>query len=383
MMKKMKMILPMVLLVGGLSGCANQNTAGNRYETLVTMDVNPGVQLKLDNRDRVVEAVAVNADAEVLLKDMDLTKADAKLAVNALLGGLVKEGYLTSENNTVLLSVENDDSQKRFQLEKQLSQEIQGTLKDLSIEGAILSQDLDIDDDIEKLITKYDISYGKATLIENILDEKDEKKTYTVEDLVKLDAQDLVLIYQQEEAKDDQKDAKSELTGSVNTSKYISKDDALAIVLKDAGLSKSQVKELEIDYDSERGVLTYEIEFEYGNHEYDYEVNAVSGAIEKDVDIDDDKKKATSTSSTQTTKKSTSKTTTKQNTSTTKKYTRDSALSLALKDAGLSKSKVKDLEIELDDGKVYEISFDYGQKEYSYDVHVNKGIINKEVERRD
>ncbi len=383
-MKKMKMILPMVLLVGGLSGCANQNSVST-YESLVTMDVNPGIQLKLDNNDRVIEALAVNADAEVLLKDMDLTKADAKVAVNALLGGLVKEGYLTTDNNTVLLSVENKDEQKRVQLEKLLSEEIQGTLKDLSIDGAILSQNLDIDDEIEKLIAKYDISYGKATLIEEILDEN--KKSYTIEDLVKLDAQDLVLIYQQEEARDEVKDEKREMSGTVSTSKYIGKDEALDIVLKDAGLTKSQVKELEVEYDSERGVLTYEIDFEYGNKDYDYEVNAVTGAIEKEVEIDDDRP-SSSSDTTQTNTKTDSNTTTQSdtntstNTVTTKSYTQDEVLTLVLKDAVLAKDQVKNLRIEKDDG-MYEIDFDYGNKEYSYDVHPTKGIVDKDVEAKD
>ena len=97
--------------------------------------------------------------------------------------------------NTVLLSVENDEEKERTALEEKLSQYIYSTLKNYSIEGAIFSQDIDIDDDIESLMEKYSISYGKANLIEEIIDEDEKQKKYTAGELAKLKIQDLILIY--------------------------------------------------------------------------------------------------------------------------------------------------------------------------------------------
>ena len=285
-MKKTNMIKLLgtgVIMLSMVTGCGNGQSA-QKYTSLVTLDVNPSIQLHLDEDDKVIEAIAVNDDAKKVLQDMELEQADANVAMNAVLGSLVKNGYLNANQNTVLLSVENDDDQARVALEDELSQYIYTTLKSYSIEGAIYSQDIDIDDDVESLMNKYSISYGKANLIEDIIDENDDaKKTYKVEDLVKLNAQDLILIYQSLDKDDTQKNA-NKMVGNVSTKQYITKDEALNIALKNASVSKSQIKELEIDYDMENGVLTYDIEFKYNQNEYEYEVSATKGIVEREVE---------------------------------------------------------------------------------------------------
>ena len=285
-MKKTNMIKLLgtgVIMLSMVTGCGNGQSA-QKYTSLVTLDVNPSIQLHLDEDDKVIEAIAVNDDAKKVLQDMELEQADANVAMNAVLGSLVKNGYLNANQNTVLLSVENDDNQARVALEDELSQYIYTTLKSYSIEGAIYSQDIDIDDDVESLMNKYSISYGKANLIEDIIDENDDaKKTYKVEDLVKLNAQDLILIYQSLDKDDTQKNA-NKMVGNVSTKQYITKDEALNIALKNASVSKNQIKELEIDYDMENGVLTYDIEFKYNQNEYEYEVSAAKGIVEREVE---------------------------------------------------------------------------------------------------
>ena len=297
-MNKMKMIKLLgvsTLMLSVMTGCGSGSRTQD-YTSLITLDINPSIQLQLDEKDKVIDAIAVNDDAKKVLEDMDLKQADANVAMNAVLGSLVKNGYLNANQNTVLLSVENDDDKERVALEDELSQYIYTTLKSYSIEGAIYSQDIDIDDDIESLMNKYSISYGKANLIEDIIDENDdEKKTYKVEDLVKLNAQDLILIYQSLNKDDAQKDT-HKMVGSVSTKQNISQDEALNVALKNASLTKDKIKNLEIDYDLENGALTYDIEFTYNQNEYEYEVSATKGIVEREVEPKVTTKPSTNTS---------------------------------------------------------------------------------------
>ena len=297
-MNKMKMIKLLgvsTLMLSVMTGCGSGSRTQD-YTSLVTLDINPSIQLQLDEKDKVIDAIAVNDDAKKVLEDMDLKQADANVAMNAVLGSLVNNGYLNANQNTVLLSVENDDDKERVALEDELSQYIYTTLKSYSIEGAIYSQDIDIDDDIESLMNKYSISYGKANLIEDIIDENDDaKKTYKVEDLVKLNAQDLILIYQSLDKDDTQKNA-NKMVGNVSTKQYITKDEALNIALKNASLTKDKIKNLEIDYDLENGALTYDIEFTYNQNEYEYEVSATKGIVEREVEPKVTTKPSTNTS---------------------------------------------------------------------------------------
>ncbi|MBQ8503559.1 MAG: fibronectin type III domain-containing protein [Clostridia bacterium] len=51
------------------------------------------------------------------------------------------------------------------------------------------------------------------------------------------------------------------------------------IALKNAGLKKSQVRDFECKLDTENGIRIYEVEFEYGQYDYEYDINATTGKI--------------------------------------------------------------------------------------------------------
>ena len=49
--------------------------------------------------------------------------------------------------------------------------------------------------------------------------------------------------------------------------------------LRHAGLSESQVNHLDVDLDRENGKLIYEVDFNSGNTEYDYDIDAETGEV--------------------------------------------------------------------------------------------------------
>ena len=68
----------------------------------------------------------------------------------------------------------------------------------------------------------------------------------------------------------------------------LSKEEAIAIALKDAGLEESQVSRLRAEFDIDDGVPEYDVEFTHDGWEYEYEIHAESGKILKwDKDWDD------------------------------------------------------------------------------------------------
>ncbi len=69
---------------------------------------------------------------------------------------------------------------------------------------------------------------------------------------------------------------------------YISKDSALSLAYTHAGVDGASVFGLECELDDDDGVAVYEVSFHSGSYEYDYEINAITGAIlESEKDIDD------------------------------------------------------------------------------------------------
>lgn len=66
---------------------------------------------------------------------------------------------------------------------------------------------------------------------------------------------------------------------SSSSSSLIGTSKAGTLALNHAGLKKSQVREYECKLDKENGIQVYEVEFEYGNYDYEYEINAKTGKI--------------------------------------------------------------------------------------------------------
>lgn len=71
-------------------------------------------------------------------------------------------------------------------------------------------------------------------------------------------------------------DTKSAQSGD---SSYIGLEEAKKIALKKAGLSAAQITYTEAELDYEDGIAVYQISFVSGSMEYEFEINAVSGAI--------------------------------------------------------------------------------------------------------
>ena len=56
-------------------------------------------------------------------------------------------------------------------------------------------------------------------------------------------------------------------------------DEAIAIALKDAGLQKDQIRDLDAELDNDNGTPHYDVDFEKDNRDYDYEIHAETGKI--------------------------------------------------------------------------------------------------------
>jgi len=373
----------MVLCIGGVFGFNRYNKM-YKVDSVIDFDVNPSIELSINKSEKVISVNALNEDGKIILDNMDLDKVDLDVAVNAIIGSMVKNGYISDIENSILVSVKNDDIDRANKLKDDITNSINEILSSSSIKGSVLSQTYDDNTENKKLAEDNNVSDGKAKLINNILksDIKDSKgKAYTFESLSKLSINELNLLLKEKKAS--VKDTST--SGTASDKGYIGKDKAKSIVFKDAGVSSSKVSALGIELDADDGILVYEVDFRYGNKEYDYEINAKTGKIiDKEVEVDDDYKESTTKPSTnQNTNNNTSN---KTNTNSTSTYIgKDKAKSIAFKDSGVDSIKVRDLEVELDkdDGVyVYEVSFEVNNTEYDYKINAKTGkIIDKEIDR--
>lgn len=346
-----------VLLIAGIFIAKNNGlgTSSNALAAVVSLDVNPSIELKVDNDEDVISATGLNADGKKVLEGMDLEDTDLDVAVNAIIGSMLKHGYLSEMQNSILLSVSGVEGYDANALETKLASEVNALLKG----GAVLSQNVtDADASLVKKADEYGITVGKASLINEIVK---NSKTHSFEQLAGLTINELNLISENIKLGG----IKSE--GKASAKSYIGKDAALSAALKAAGLTKDQVKNIEIELDYEHGVMVYEVEFDRGYDEYDYDINAKTGAVVSyDNEINGKDVKSTGSSN--------------KNTSTAKENVigNAAAKSAALKHAGVTESQATELKVELDreDGKlVYEVEFKSAGYEYDYEIDAVKGTV--------
>lgn len=183
-----------------------------RADATIYLDVNPSVELKIDRNEKVISAEANNADGEQILEEMDLKHTDLDVAMNALIGSMVKHGYLSEARHVVLVSVESSDSRKAEQLKSHVSEEIYAYLENLIGSGKVFEQQIQRDTELNKIAKTYRITPGKAAIMKKIV------QLYPELDYVKLASLSLeeLMEYLETDEEDDLEEWKEEQKSSLS-----------------------------------------------------------------------------------------------------------------------------------------------------------------------
>ena len=348
----------LVLIIAGVFAVKNLGAPSDTLAAVVSLDVNPSIELNVDKDEKIISAKGLNDDGRRVLGDMELEGSSLEVAVNAVIGSMLKNGYLDDMANSILVSVSGVNGYDADKLRSTLADDVNRQLENCSV----LSQDVsNADSDTVKLADKYGITVGKAALIRQIV-AADSRHSF--EELAPLSINELNLIA------DGKTLSGIASNGAAASSKaYIGRDAAVDAALGHAGVTRSEVRKLDVDLDYEHGSMVYEVEFKVGAAEYEYDIGAADGdivwyEIERDGTVEQggsaiDGKAAISS---------------------------DDAKTAALNHAGLTTAQVTHLKAELDreGGKlVYEIEFKSGGHEYEYVIDAATGAVIKSEKEHD
>ena len=257
----------------------------------VWIDVNPSVELVIDESARVFSCAAVNGDAENVLDGLDLTGMDVAVSAQKVVDTMMGHGYLTESANSILLSVSADEVGKGQQLTEKLSLYLSEFLGRSGFEAAIVGQNLPSDTEMEDYAKRNGISVGKAWIVKKLLS---ARNTLKEEELLELTTQELLLLLTEPEtAPSGEKPAPEDYTiyGKVSTGDYIAPEEAVNIALSHTEHTKSEM--IGCEFDCYRGLIVYEVEFIADGVEYEVKVHGQTGEVleveaEPDEDFDRD-----------------------------------------------------------------------------------------------
>ena len=338
-----------VMLLGG-GGLFYQRA--NAVASVVSLDVNPSIELKVDRSERVLACTPLNEDAKAILADMgngaDLKGAKLAVAVNAIVGSLVRNGYLNSISSAIMISVEDKDTARAEKLQRELTSTVDGVLQTSESRASVLTQTLTQDAGLTQQARENSISTGKAALVNRVL---------AINPSLKFDALANLSV---EELKD--------LAEAGAPAMPIGKDAAAYAAEQYAGTTALDSVTAEVDSELDESPAHYEVELHTAWGEFEYLVDAYTGKV-----FSGQKDLLAAVSTPNATTKPTAP-------SDGADIGHAKAKSIALNHAGLSENQAYDMDIELDDEDgtlVYEVEFKSGGMEYSYEINAATGAILK------
>ena len=353
--------LALVLLGGG--GIFYQQA--HAVASVVSLDVNPSIELKVSKSEKVLVCTPLNEDAKAILADMgdgaDLKGAKLDVAVNAIVGSLVRNGYLNSISSAIMISVEDNDTARAEKLQRELTSTVDGVLQTSEAKASVLTQTLTQDAGLEQQARENSISTGKAALVNRVL---------ALNPALKFDALAKLSV---EELKD--------LAEAGAPAMPIGKAAAAYAAEQYAGTTALDSVTAEVDSELDESPAHYEVELHTAWGEFEYLVDAYTGKVisgQKDlpstVSARNDAVKPSQPVSPP------AQSSQPAQPSGSADIGHAKAKSIALNHAGVSENEAYDMDIELDDEDgilVYEVEFKSGGMEYSYEIDAASGTILK------
>ena len=368
-----------ILVFGGIMGL-NVYNGNQAIVSTVLLDVNPSIEIQLNKHERVLAVKALNEDAKEVIGTMDFSGSSLEITINALIGSMLRNGYISDAANSILVTVDCNDPATGKELQAKLMAEISTLLESSNNSVALLGQTITSDKDIAQLAEEYGITAGKAKLIAQIVA---QNPAYVFADLVPMTINELNLLSESRNISL----GDIETVGTASDASYIGESAAKTAALTHAGIDAASATNIKCELDWEHGIMVYEVEFYANGYEYDYDINAVTGEVVKyEKEADDDYRPSTSQNSTQSSTASapssggTSSSSGSTGATATSYIGEAAAKTKALSHAGVSASNIWDYECDFDydDGiAVYEISFKSGGYEYDYDINAMTGEVVK------
>lgn len=141
----------------------------NTITSVLTIDVNPSLEINLNKDNEVVSVIALNDDSKELLKDKSFKGDTIDEAINTLVDLLKEKNYLSEETNTILINVKSDNENLSSIVKESVDKVT--TKKEINTEVVVL--EVEETDELKKLAKEYNITLSKAYYIsEQIKDQE-------------------------------------------------------------------------------------------------------------------------------------------------------------------------------------------------------------------
>jgi len=138
----------------------------NKIVTTITLDINPSIEMGLNYKNEVVKINGLNEDGKKILNSENFKGDDLEDAIEEITEIVIEKGYITEENNYILINVSGND------MKSEVSNLINKEFKEENVNCNVIFQEINTES--KEMAEKYGISESKASYIESIIKENND-----------------------------------------------------------------------------------------------------------------------------------------------------------------------------------------------------------------
>lgn len=156
-------IASILIIVIGIIGFIIWN---NKAASIITLDINPSIEIRLNKDDKVINVIALNNDAKNIISN-NLKSKSIDEALDTIANNLIEEGYVKENQIEIIIYSSGIINSKDVELKiKNNFEEREINAETLVIES--------ISKEDEKLAGKYNVSPAKISYIKSIIQDNED-----------------------------------------------------------------------------------------------------------------------------------------------------------------------------------------------------------------
>lgn len=247
-MKKFKPLLLVMALVAIVMTVVACSSTANAEESYVTIDINPSVELIVNEREKVVYVNALNEDAEVLLADLNLVGMPVDEATDLIIETAIALGYIDVEASDTVVEVSStSDTALGEQIRERVKVAVNEAFQNRGVYGR--AKDKGFTPDFIAEAESYGVTPGFLFLAQSVVAVQDD---ITLEDALLMTQEDLRDILK--DAKEAAKDVIADLRDAFFTAREEIRDTyapTLEQLHTDIALLNTQIADVEAQIEVE------------------------------------------------------------------------------------------------------------------------------------
>ncbi len=189
-------------------GCSSKE---DNKLTILTLDINPSIELVINKEGNIDSINAVNEDAKNVLKDVDVINDSLDEGISEIIEEAIEKGYITNvKENNILISIDGATVDETISIRNTTKNAIDKTLDEKAIPVNIAIQEFDVTNEMINKAMQDEISVGKLYAIEKINDSGvtkiENSKNTLVSDIIHFGSQAQIFNDDKDDINDDKDD---------------------------------------------------------------------------------------------------------------------------------------------------------------------------------